>query len=930
MNARDRSHATAALVELLDDALAGESGIAVVGGSVAMGKTTLLATFTHRVRAAGGLVRSAVGSEAEAGVVLGVVAQLLSQATPSGPDGARADRLLAIARAHLAASPHGAPGRLSAVDAEIVESLCAVLLGPAGPRPLALVVDDIHHADPASLACLAYLARRMHTVPLLAVFGHADGANEQSTDFVEQLLRLPHVRSVRLAPLGPDQVRVAATAAGLGAHRAEQVAIRAQRLSGGNPLLLDGVLDDFRRGEHASSPGYSRAMLSCLHRSPEPTTAVAQALAVLADPEPIARLLGLEAGAVARCLSVLEASGVLERGRFRHPVAAAAVLADLGPEGTAALHRDAAELTYANGADATVVAEHLLAGRGVRSPWAVPVLDAAASSALAEGRSARAVDCLRLACALSEDGGELARATVALLRAERRVEPGIPDRRIPDLLRAVRAGGPTGAPRGGPDSGEILAVVRALAWAGRFEAAGEVVRHLAESGRASTPEAAPELRAARMWIRCSYPPLLELLPEVRDFDAAAPGLPGTTESRRHHDAAAVLDSVLTRGFDDRVVHIAERILHGVRLHGTDLDTVECALLALTYAERPASALPYCDELIAAARQRGEPGSRARLHAVRAEICLRLGDLPGAVLHATAAFDLVPIGAWGAAVGAPLSCLLNALTSMGRRDEAAELLYLPIPERMLHSRPGLHYLHARGRYGMAVEDWEGALADFRACGELMVRWGMDVPGLIAWRNDAGEAWLRMGERDRARTVLEEQASRSEHGGSPRTRGATLRLLAATHEPHRRLALLRQAVDALQESGDRYELARALADLTDMYNAVGETRRARVIGSQARIIADTCRAEPLSRLLPADRDRPDAESKAPAALLTDAEQRVADLVALGHTNSEIAKLLYITVSTVEQHLTRMYRKVGVNDRAQLASALFTGPHTRAIVV
>lgn len=230
--------------------------------------------------------------------------------------------------------------------------------------------------------------------------------------------------------------------------------------------------------------------------------------------------------------------------------------------------------------------------------------------------------------------------------------------------------------------------------------------------------------------------------------------------------------------------------------------------------------------------------------------------------------------------------------------------------------------------MAVQDWEGALSDFQGCGELMARWGVDVPGLIAWRNDAGEAWLRMGEPDRARGLLQEQLQRSEQSGSPRTRGATLRLLAATHEPRRRLSLLRQAVDALQESGDRYELARALADLTDTYNAVGETRRARVIGSQAKIIAARCQAEPLSRLLPADRDRPDTEPKGPTAVLTDAEQRVADLVALGHTNSEIAKLLYITVSTVEQHLTRMYRKVGVNDRAQLASALFTGPPRQVI--
>lgn len=906
---------------LLAGSLVGESGIAVVSGPVAMGKTTLLALFTQRARAAGGLVLPAVASEPEAGIPLGVIAQLLQEASLSAPVGDQVNQLLAIGRAHLTTSPGGHPARLSTVDAQIVQSLCGVLLGLAGPRPLALVVDDVQHADPASIACLAYLARRMHNTPLLAVFSHGDPPDDQCADFIEQLLRLPHAREVRLPPLDLDQVRDTA-AARLGTDVAERAAAWALRVSGGNPLLLDGVIEDFRLGGHASTAGYTRAMLSCLHRSPPPAEPVARALAVLGTPEPIARLLGLGAGEVAQCLAALDASGLLEQGRFRHPGAASAVLADLGPAATAALHRDAAELGYAEGASAAVVAEHLLAGQGVRTPWSVSALDAAASSALSEGRGVKAIEYLRLACTLSGDQRELARTRATLLQVERRMGPGIAEQQIPDLLQAVHTGC--------LDSGETLAVVRALLWNGRFEAATDALKHLTDSDRPSTPETVMELRAARMWMRCSYTPLLGLLPITEENPQELCGTPSTTESRRRYDAATVLDAVLTQGPSDRAVPKAERILHGTRLHGTDLDTIECALLALTYAERPALALPYCDELIVAAQERGEPGSEARLHALRAEICIRLGDLPGAVLHATASFDVVPTGEWGAAVGSPLASMMIALTSMGREDETAELLYLPIPETTLQSRSGLHYLHARGRYCMAVRDWDGALADFRGCGELMARWGMDVPGLIAWRNDAGEAWLRMGERDRARAILEEQLIRSERGGSARTRGATLRLLAATHEPRGRLVLLRQAVDALQESGDRYELARALADLTDMYNAVGETRRARVIGSQARIIADKCQAEPLSRLLPADRDQPDTEPKAPAALLTDAEQRVADLVALGHTNSEIAKLLYITVSTVEQHLTRMYRKVKVNDRAQLASALFTGPHTQAIGV
>ena len=55
------------------------------------------------------------------------------------------------------------------------------------------------------------------------------------------------------------------------------------------------------------------------------------------------------------------------------------------------------------------------------------------------------------------------------------------------------------------------------------------------------------------------------------------------------------------------------------------------------------------------------------------------------------------------------------------------------------------------------------------------------------------------------------------------------------------------------------------------------------------------------------------------LSDSERRVAELAAQGHTNREISGLLYITVSTVEQHLTRVYRKLGLKSRADLPRRL-----------
>ena len=53
------------------------------------------------------------------------------------------------------------------------------------------------------------------------------------------------------------------------------------------------------------------------------------------------------------------------------------------------------------------------------------------------------------------------------------------------------------------------------------------------------------------------------------------------------------------------------------------------------------------------------------------------------------------------------------------------------------------------------------------------------------------------------------------------------------------------------------------------------------------------------------------------LTPTEQRIADLVAAGRTNREVAEILVVSIKTVEWNLTRIYEKVGVRSRAQLAA-------------
>jgi DNA-binding NarL/FixJ family response regulator len=135
------------------------------------------------------------------------------------------------------------------------------------------------------------------------------------------------------------------------------------------------------------------------------------------------------------------------------------------------------------------------------------------------------------------------------------------------------------------------------------------------------------------------------------------------------------------------------------------------------------------------------------------------------------------------------------------------------------------------------------------------------------------------------------------------------------------VLRDAVDVLHRSGDKFELASALAALHDAYTQLGEAGRARSVARKANSIRQAFFAEQPARRIGA----PDVleETEVDMLVLSDAERRVAKSAAKGLTNREIAGRLYLTTSTVEQHLTRIYRKLGVSSRVQLLSRLGSQP-------
>lgn len=908
----ERTDAMDLLDGLLAAAVAGKGRVAIVTGAVATGKTELLHTFADRVLDLNGLAITATGSRVEQDVPLGVMSQLLLDAPLVDGERRRTMNLLHEGTQSLLRG--SGPARL---DQQIVHALCGVLLELSRRYPLAIVVDDLDRTDPASLICLAYLARRARFAPMLVVFSHAGQrrAGEQFLE-LEELGRSPYGAHIPLVTLSAAGVRELAEIAAV--EDADRFTDAWHGLSGGNPLLLGGLIEDHRQAiaagaapdtEPAAGGHYAEAVLACLRRVDGRSRRVAGVIAVRPDDGSLSELAQLDPAHVAQAVRALTAAGLLRRGDFAHPVARAAVLSGMDAAERADLHQRAARIAYHDGAPSQVVAEHLVQADRTDDPWAVPVLEDAARQVLRDGRVVTAVGYLKLAWQACADDQHRSHIMTTMLRAGWRINPSVSAGYLPELSAALQNGFLSG--------GDALVLVQALLWNGQFEDAAAAFRHLGD--REHDQETLVELAVTRPQLRVTYPGLA-----VPPGDAGPPNLAAmtTVSDGQRLKAAGALATVLTEGPSTALVGTVERILRNARLDEMSLSTVESALLALIYAGKCEQAAPWCDRFIEEARERRASSRLARLAAIRAEIALRTGDLPGAAQHARLALATMPPNSWGVAVGGPVATLVRAATAMGDYDTVREQLDLPVPEEMFQTRYGLHYLHARGHYRLAIGEVGYALRDFELCGELMSGWQLDVPGLIAWRVDAADALLRLKRPCAARKLVDDQLARCGKD-MPRVHGMAMRVFAALGEVRHRPMLLRQAADLL--SGDEYEMTLALTDLMEAYHMLGESRRAGMIARSARALAAEVGAQPLVDALSrddGDSSAPPANSATGAAALSHAERRVAELAAEGFTNREIAAKLYITVSTVEQHLTRTYRKLNVTRRSDLPPNLALG--------
>jgi DNA-binding CsgD family transcriptional regulator len=200
-------------------------------------------------------------------------------------------------------------------------------------------------------------------------------------------------------------------------------------------------------------------------------------------------------------------------------------------------------------------------------------------------------------------------------------------------------------------------------------------------------------------------------------------------------------------------------------------------------------------------------------------------------------------------------------------------------------------------------------------------GLNDPVQPVWE-DAIETLVALGELERASAYLDAYELHARRLGSPLAMEGALRcrglLTASEGDLDAAIEHFERCLSEQPEPGWPLERARTLLCVGVVRRQAQQKKAAREELEQALAVF-----EELGARLWAEKARSELKrisGRAPASDgLTETELRVAELAASGRTNREIAAELYMGVSTVEAHLSHVYRKLGIRSRTELAARL-----------
>ena len=928
----ERGQELAAIDAVIADTLAASGRFAVVEGSAGIGKSSLLAEARLRASEAGMTVLIARGSEIERAFSYGAVRQLFERLVAQTDEPERS-RLLAGAAAHAGRlfSAEQLPDQLRANEDDafaLVHGLYWLALNLAEERPLLISIDDLQWTDEASLRWIAYLVRRLEG-SAVGVLGAVRPIEDEGPVLAE-LLADPATTIVR-----PSALSVAAVTdlvrEELSADADEAFCVACHRATGGNPLLLEELIRTVAAEGVAPSAGsvevlerlapdaVARSVKLRLARLAPEAAALARAVAVLgdgADRRHAAALAGIEQRSQAPAAAALARADLLRLEpplRFVHPLVRNAVYEASPPHERAHEHAKAAAVLTAASAPVEQVAGQLLYAPPETVQDAAAPLRAAAREAAARGAPASAARYLARALEEPMSDAERAELLLELAAAESSLGSPIVVERLREAASLLED----------PERRALaeLELGRALYWAGQEEEGVHVLERALQE-RPVEDDLGRRLQAELIANSARLPGHHENAWRLADSITVKP---------RDGPGARLLLCIQAYGEGARGRDRAAAIEHAAEALGAMGEeerawnyTTGC--YAMLHCDQLEQAIRFLDPLIEAVRRRGAVFNFSSLSMTRAIIHYARGALGEAEADARTALDVLPHhNVWF--VPHAHAWLAQILIERGELDEASALLGTvePLIDVAADAFSSTPLLRARAMLAAARGDHRAALEDALGLGRALAAFGHVNPATSypPWRSLAALAHHALGETEPGLALAREEVELAHSWGAPRTLGRSLRVLGLIEGSSEGTERIREAVSLLEGSPAQLEHAYALTDLGSSLrrgNRRAEARdflRAGIELAQrlgATVLADRAHEE-----LVATGARPRRLVLSGVDSLTPSERRIAAMAAEGLSNREIAQALFVTLRTVEMHLSNAFRKLDVSSRTQLPAAL-----------
>ncbi|EIV93291.1 response regulator containing a CheY-like receiver domain and an HTH DNA-binding domain [Frankia sp. QA3] len=923
------------LIDGLLAAVTQRCGALVLRGEPGVGKSALL---RYAERTSSARVLWLRGVESESVLPFATLADLvlpLREYLRELPDAQRAALEISVALSE---------GSLASPYATCAGALS--LLAAAGEdRPLVLLVDDLQWVDPPSRQALLFVARRLaaeRVAMLLAVRSQAASVWEGAG--------LPGVEVTGLS--SPD---CADLLAARGVRAAPHVLADLVRRVGGNPsALLEAVasLREAQLGGHEPVgelplPGRSweRAWSERLDDLPEATRA---ALVVLAagNTVPVATL-GRALTAVSGSLADLDAA---------HDAGLVRALDIAAGDATCRFPQAAADVPSAGAGQGLAFAHPLL--RAVVLRRAAPSARLRAYQALAEVCDGDAAVWYAAAGAGGPDDRVATALADVAVRTRRRAGYGASARawhraaelthprevRVDRLLHAAadaHLGGLAREAGSWADEAARLAgdsVLRAdvellrgrvLTWSGHPTRAHEQLVQAAESVVGVDPD-----RAGALLAEAVLPALMDGRITVALRAAQRSRLLGTGRSghalpRSVHRGRALALAGLIGEANACLEAAAGQLVAADDV--TDQQALTLAGQTLLDVEEDRSAVRLLSTVVDAARRAEAPAMLPYALAVRCELEGWRG------LWAAGYADGVEAVRWAEESG-QVGALGFSLVMLARIDAARgdrALCEQRIDRLRAEIGPygiGMLDLHADGALGLAAVghgEYDVAALTLAEAWDRARERGLGNPNAIPIAGDLAEAHIRAGEHERAAAVVAWLAERARTTGLawPAAVAARCQGLMAEELPAAETAFA-AAEQAHRRRRMPFEQARTRLCRGEVLRRLRRPAAARLPLREARVAFESLGARPWARRATAEliatgdrASRADRAVPAPARLegLTPAELQVARAIGAGMNNVEAAAALFVSRKTVETHLTRVYRKLGIRSRSELARAL-----------